>query len=143
MNTKRYLLSAVAAYVFMFAFDFVWHGLLLNDQYEASQTLWRPEADMGTYFPVALAIGLALAFLIAFIFTRNYENRGLAEGAGFGLFLGVFLGLTAFGIYPYLAMPFGLAALWFVGGMIEGVGTGLVIALVYRPAPSLDKLGML
>lgn len=132
MNTKRYVLSAVAAYVFMFAFDFVWHGLLLSDQYKATQALWRPEADMGSFFPVAMAVGLALAFLIAFVFTRNYENRGLSEGARFGLYLGVFLGLTAFGIYPYLAMPLGLAAMWFVGGMIKGVGAGMVLALVYR-----------
>ena len=132
MNTKRYVLAAAAAFVFMFAFEFVWHGLLLNDQYAATQALWRPEADMGTHFPVAMATRLALALVIAFIFTRNYENRGLGEGARFGLLLGAFLGLTSFGIYPYLAMPFGLAAMWFVGGAIEGVGTGLVIALIYR-----------
>lgn len=46
MNTKRLLLSCVVAFVFMCAFDFVFHGILLKGTYAATANLWRSETEM-------------------------------------------------------------------------------------------------
>jgi MFS family permease len=142
MNVKRYVMAALAAFVFLQAFEFLWHGLLLHDlYYEPTKQLWRPESEMGAFFPVAVAVGLLFAAVVAFIFTRHYENRGPGEGLRFGLYIGLLIGLVMFGFYPYLPIPLGLAVLWFVGGVIEGVGMGLVLALVYRAESSRPAAG--
>ena len=132
MNIKRYGLAAVAVFAFMFAFEFFWHGILLHDQYEATKALWRSEQDFEAFFPLAIAVTVVLALLISFIFTRHYESCGLGEGVRFGVMLGLLMGVLQFGIYPYLPIPLGLAVSWFLGATLEGIGIGIVLALIYR-----------
>ncbi|MFT5396677.1 MAG: hypothetical protein ACI85N_001882 [Gammaproteobacteria bacterium] len=43
MNTKKFILALTCAFVFVFAFEFLWHGFLMEDMYEATITVWRPE----------------------------------------------------------------------------------------------------
>ena len=47
MNMWRFILAAIAAFVAMMVFNFLWHGLLLESMYKAAMSLWRPEDQMG------------------------------------------------------------------------------------------------
>ena len=136
MNVKRFALAALAVFVFLQAFGFLWHGLLFGHMYEATQSVWRPTTDMNTYFPVAIAGRFVFAVVVAFIFTRHYESRGLGEGLRFGTYIGLLTGVVSFGFYPYLPIPLTLAIMWFAGNVIEGIGMGLFLALVYRAETS-------
>ncbi len=132
VNIPRFLAIILAGFIFVFGFEFVWHGMLLMDHYEATMHLWRPKAEMQAYFPYVLATQLAFVAALAFVFTRNYEGKGLSEGLRFGLALGVLLGIGQFGMYAYMTIPLALAALWFVGAVFEVAGLGLLFALIYR-----------
>jgi len=132
MNAKRYLMAALAVFVFFVVFDFVWHGVLLADIYNETQALWRPEAEWQALYPWTLLLTLAFAALIAFLFTRNYERKGMGEGLRFGLYIGLLIGLMHAGAYFYMPIPFALAGLWFVGGVLWGLGAGVILAALYR-----------
>ena len=62
----------------------------------------------------------------------NYEDKGLGEGLRFGIPMGILLGLLQAGMYPYLPISVELAFAWFLGGLIQGIGIGLVLAYTYK-----------
>jgi hypothetical protein len=124
-------LTTLAVFATVFAFDGFYHGMLLKSAYEATASLWRPEAEMEQMFMWCLAMHAAVAFLFVWLFTRNYEGKGIGEGIRFGLPLGALLGVLNAGAYIYMPIPESLALAWLVGGILRGVVMGIVCALVY------------
>src|SRR2546426_8412835 len=90
MNIKRLLWAFLAVFVFIFAFEWVFHGILLKDAYAQTMSLWRPETEMMGYFHW-LVLGqavIALAFVL--LFARGFTGRGVAGGARVGAMVAVF-----------------------------------------------------
>jgi hypothetical protein len=132
MNVKRYLAASAATFVFIFVFEFLWHGQLLGGLYQATQSLWRPETEMGTYFPLIPLYQALLALVIVFLFTRHYEGKGIGEGVRFGCTIGALLGILSASMYVFMPVPGVLALGWFVGWFLGGLGSGMIASLVYR-----------
>ena len=132
MNIKRFVMAAVAAFVFVFAFEFVLHGILLKSIYEATSNLWRPMGSGTKYSLFMLMSQAGYSAVAAFIFTRHYEARGIGEGVRFGLYIGLLLASLEVGTYCYLPIPVKLTIAWVVGGLLKGLGTGTAVALVYK-----------
>lgn len=132
MNTQRFIISVIAVFAFMFAYEYVVHGQLLMPLYNETPSLWRPMDAMMNFMPWMIVTSLALAAVITYLFTRHYEAKGYGEGARFGLYIGLILGLMQFGAYYYLPISLNMALAWFVAYVIEGVGVGLVLSAVYR-----------
>jgi ABC-type transport system involved in cytochrome c biogenesis permease subunit len=132
MNVKRYVAASVATFVFIFVFEFLWHGQLLGGLYQATQSLWRPQTEMGTYFPLIPLYQALLALVIVFLFTRHYEGKGIGEGIRFGFYIGILLGIVAASMYVFMPIPGILALGWFAGSFIVGLGSGVIASLVYR-----------
>ncbi len=132
VNITRFLAAITVGFVFVFGFDFVFHALLLEDQYKATAHLWRPQEAMSAYFSVAMASQLAYVTAMALVFTRHYEGKGICEGVRFGILIGLLMGVAQFGIYPYLPIPLTLVLAWVVGTLIQCTGLGVIFALLYR-----------
>jgi len=130
-NSCRLGVTTLAVFVATFAFDWVYHGVLLKRAYEATAALWRPEAEMQEYFVYCLLMHLVQAFLLTWIFTRHYEGRGVPEGVRFGLAIGALIGVLHAGGYIYMPIPGALAIAWLIGGVMTGLVAGIVAALVY------------
>jgi hypothetical protein len=132
MNTQRFILSVVAVFAFMFAYEFVVHQHLMMPMYNETQQLWRPQESMKELMPVCLGIGLALAAAITWLFTRHYEGSGVQEGVRFGLYVGLIMGLVQASAYMYLPISLNLAIAWLAIYVVEGIGAGVVLSLVYK-----------
>lgn len=132
MNIKRYVLSVIVAFAFLFAFEYVWHTQVLMNDYEATRSLWRAEDQMFALFHWSLITQALTAMIISFIFTLNYEGKGILEGIRFGGIFGFLLGILMFGMYPYMPIPFNLALMWFVGGLLQGLGIGIICSVCYK-----------
>ncbi len=133
INVPRFVLSVVAVFIFMFAYEFVVHGHLMMPLYNETPQLWRPEAEMqANLFPWGILSGVGLALVVTWLFTRHYENKGLHEGVRFGLWLGLLMGVMQFGAYNYLPISLNLALAWFAVMLVEGIGMGVVLSLTYR-----------
>jgi hypothetical protein len=130
MNTNRYILASLAGFVFLFAFDFVLHGVLLHSTYMETAQLWRPEGE--SQFWVMMLSQLLFAFTTACFFVRHQEGKGLNEGLRFGCYLGLIIASLTLGTYFYLPISAGLTVSWMLGDVLRCVGFGGVLALVYK-----------
>jgi hypothetical protein len=133
MNTKRLLLTALAVFVFIFAYEWVFHGILLKDTYAMTPNQWRPESEMTQHFHW-LVLGQAV---IALVFTTLFAQGFASGGVAAGIKLGIFVGLMRLGLslidYAVEPLPPKLIVFWFLGGLLEATVTGVIAGAMYKP----------
>lgn len=127
---KRVALSALAVFVFVFAYDFLIHGILLMGQYEATSEVWRPQEEAQMIF--MMLSQLMFAIVLSAIFRLNYEGKGIGEGIRFGLYIGLLIASLDIGRYCYLPVPLSLVAMWFLANILKCTGAGVVLSATYR-----------
>lgn len=132
MNVKRYIIAALAFFVFVFFYEWVLHGILLSGFYQQTSKIWREMAEMQANMPKGMGFQLVFAAWTTFIFTQIFPEGGLKNGSRFGLYFGVFAGILTASWYLWLPVPSVLGASWFVGSLIEGVVGGSIIGAIYR-----------
>lgn len=132
MNKQRFTFCVLAGFIFIFAFDFLLHGILLKPSYEQTANLWRSPEVMQEFFGWMLAVQFGITAVLAYIFTRNFENKGITEGIRFGFMIGLFSGISQFGMYAYMPIPISLAIASFTGAVIEFIGLGIIFSLLYK-----------
>lgn len=136
MNTKRWLLASVAAFIVIFALEFVINGILLSDLYKQTASVWRPEPEiMRMMWLMWLSYAIA-APVFAFVYTKGYEaaKGGVGQGVRYGLYMGLFLAASiGLGSYAVLPIPGILAVYWFIGGVFEYMVAGAVVGAIYKP----------
>jgi hypothetical protein len=140
MNYSRLALAAAAAWVADGIYGFVVYGNLLTAEFAQYPGVFRPLEAMNAKMPI-LFVGLLIMMLVAaFIYAKGYEGgAGFPEGARFGALIGLFVAATAAGNYAILNIGSRLATALALAGLVEWTIVGVVIGLVYRPAPSAAK----
>ncbi|MCI0400230.1 MAG: hypothetical protein L0Y67_05145 [Gammaproteobacteria bacterium] len=133
MNMKRFVIACGAVFIFIFVYEWLFHGVLLRELYAQMPTLWRAEAEMHGYFHWLVIGQLWLAVLFCLIFVKGYENKGLAEGVRYGLLIGLlFIGPDMI-FYAVQPLPAKLIVDWSIGGLLEMIIGGVIVAAIYRP----------
>jgi hypothetical protein len=133
MNTKRCFLAFIAAFIFMFAFEFLWHGNLMKSAYMEAASLWRPEADFSSYFPFLLLGQAIIAFFFVAIYCRGFTGSGVAGGVRLGILLALMhvgASLIQYAVQPLTTK---IIAMWAVGGLIEFAILGAIVGAIYKP----------
>jgi hypothetical protein len=140
MNTKRLFLSFLAVFVFIFLFEWVFHGVLLKNLYVQTAILWRTESDMLLHFKWLVFGQAIVAFVLVFIFAKAFARDGVRGGIQVGIMLAVFsLGLN-FIVYAVQPIPLRLIGLWSIGELIEFALAGAIAGAIYRPIESRTAL---
>lgn len=134
MNWKKFCLAFIAAFVFLFAFGFIWYATLMHDVHREVPTLLRPEGDLKSYF-LWLALGqLVMAFFFTLLCARYIATGRAGAGAMLGLLIGlVYAGphLISFAVQPLtLKILFG----WIAGAVIQFTIAGAIVGAIYKPA---------
>ena len=136
MNWKKFFFAFIAAFVFVFAFGFLWHAKLMHGVYHEVPTLWRTETDFGKYFPWLVLGQLVLAFFLTMLCARFVPGGG----AGAGAILGILIALVFVGVdlIFFAAQPLTNKMLcgFIVGDLIELTIAGAIIGAIYKPAPA-------
>jgi hypothetical protein len=132
MNHKRGFLTFVVAFVFMFFFGFVWHGVLMKPMYNAASSLWRSEP----VFPI-LILGHAV---VAFAFTGLYVSKVGVNSAGVGFGYGIVIGIFACGVniirFAVEPLTTNILFMWFAGDLICFAIMGALVGAIYKPKTS-------
>ncbi len=82
-----------------------------------------------------LVIGqLWFAVLFCFLFVKCYEDKGFGEGIRYGLLIGLLCIGANLIFYPVQPLPAKLVVNWSIGGLIEMIIAGVIVAILYRPA---------
>jgi hypothetical protein len=141
MNYARLVLAAAAATIFDAVYGFLVYGMLLAPEFGRYPGVYRT-TDAGMAFLPLMFGGLFLAIIaVAAIYAKGYEGgSGAAEGARFGVLLGVFV-VFAFAAVNYAVLNVGrkIAAMTGAAAFVEWLAIGVVIGLVYRPAPGSPR----
>ncbi len=136
MNIRRLILAVVVAFIFIFATDFLIHGLWLKPDYEATKELWRPEAEMTARFPWMLVAQLIAAITFVWIWALGLAARGTsALACAYGFLIGLAVQETTIVTYVVSPFPPELALKWFCSGIAQAIVLGLITFLVYKPKP--------
>lgn len=136
---KRCAMTAVAVFVTMAVLEFLVHGVLLKEAYQATASVWRPMEEMHGMMWLMWVIYLVNALVLPYIYVKGYEagKSPIGQGLRFGLEIGVLLSTgMSLGTYFMIPVPVSLAATWFVAGMIEYAVVGVVIGALYKPEPA-------
>lgn len=133
MNIPRLLLAIVIAFLVIFGTDYLIHGVWLMPDYDATKSLWRPEAEMNTHFPLMLLAQFLGAATFAIIWAKGFAGRCVGTGIIFGLLMGIFQQVWAMVNYVVIPMPGALATKWYFSGLAQAILLGIVVALIYKP----------
>ena len=131
MNKTRYLGASLAVFVFIFIYEWAFHGNFLKGMYMQTQHLWRPPNEC--VWPAMLGGQIFFSFMFTLIFLKGYENKGMGEGLRYGVLIGLLFIPTNLIFYAVQPLPYALVAAWCVGGMLEMILAGMIAATVYRP----------
>ena len=133
MNTKRFWMAFVAAYLVYHALGFLIHAIWLDPSYQDLASVFRPKEQMDQMMWIIFLPSAVLTLMFCYIFTRGYENRGIGEGVRYGLYMGLFfMVVQAYDAYLIYPLPHHLVFKWFVSGMVVFVAMGAVVSLVYK-----------
>ena len=134
MNTKRLVIACVVVFLFVFGYNWVLHGKVLNNAYMESAQLWRDEAGMRQHFGWLLLGQLLLSVMFCVIYAlRRGSEGGLAQGAGYGFLVALLLSSGTFISYAVEPLPGKIALGWFIGDSIQLVIAGAILGAIYRP----------
>ena len=133
MNVKRCFFAFVAAWVFMFAFEFLWHGNLMQSAYMETASLWRDDAGFKAHFPLLILGQGVIAFFFVAIYCRGFAGGGVAGGVRLGILLALMhvgADLITFAVQPLTTKIVGM---WAIGGLIEFAIMGAIVGAIYKP----------
>jgi hypothetical protein len=129
-------LTILGVFAFIWASNFLIHGLILKSAYAATASLWRPEAEMCKFFMYLLGGQLVISIFFSWIFAKGYEGKGWQEGVRFGLLIGLFSCGPTLISYAVSPLPCSIACAWMGLGLIQYVLAGIVASLIYKKAPA-------
>ena len=133
MNIQRFSLSILGAFIFIFVFEFTWHGFLMKGLYDATITVWRPQEESNMLYIFASQFLFAVVF--AYIYTLIGKQIACKRGIAFGFFAGLLLAMPQLGTYCYLPIPLTISLLWMLAAFLKCLGAGIVIAAIYNASP--------
>jgi hypothetical protein len=129
MNHKRGFPAFLAAFVFIFLFEFLWHGMLMKSAYMETATLWRVEP----MFPLLILGQAVMAFAFTGLYVSKVGVNSAATGIGYGIVIGILCAggdLIRFSVQPLTVK---ILWMWIVGGLVEFAIAGAIVGAIYKP----------
>src|SRR5256886_15191071 len=74
MNWSKFFVAFIAAFVFIFFFGFVWHGILMKSAYMEIQSHYRAHDDM--IWPSLIFGHVVMAFFLTMLYARHGGGSG-------------------------------------------------------------------
>ena len=130
MNIKRYVLATIAAFIFIFVFEWLWHGMLMKGMYEATKEVWRPEDP--SLMVYIFASQFLFAVVLTYIYTLIGKHLPCKRGVAFGFFAGLLMAMPNLGAYAYMPIPLTIPLMWMLSMVVECLGAGIIIATIYK-----------
>src|SRR5947208_6981461 len=90
MNHQRGVSALIVAFVFIFGFGFVWHGMLMKDAYMETAALWRTDPDFNRHFWILLLGHVVVAFAFTGLYVSKVGIQSAGVGFGYGICFGIF-----------------------------------------------------
>jgi len=126
---KGMLLGGLAAFVFVFLFEFAVHGFLMKGMYEATMNVWRAPAESN--MAVMLLSQLLFAIAVAFFYPIIGPDKECKKAIPFGFGLGLVMAMPQIASYSYLPIPLSISLLWAAASFVKAFGSAFIVAKVF------------
>jgi len=126
----------VVAFIFIFLFGYLWHGVLMKPAYQETSALWRPDPDFQSHFAILILGHLLIAFAFTGLYISQIGDRGIGNGVGYGIVIGMLCSganLIRFATEPITGKILGM---WIAGDLIMFAIMGAIVAAIYKPLPN-------
>jgi len=135
MNWKKFFTAFIAAFVFIFAFGFIWYGKLLHGIHSEVPALWRPEMDAPNYMSWLILGHVVMAFFLTMLCAR-YATGGAGAGARLGFMVALVYAGADFITYAVQPLTTKILCGWIVGDLLMFAIAGAIIGAIYKPSTS-------
>jgi hypothetical protein len=138
MSIKKLILAIVVVYAVLMGTNYLVHEIWLMADYRAIPESWRPLRDMQHKMWIMFIGQLFFAAMFSYIYTRGHENRSwLAQGIRYGIVM-TFMTVIPYSLSEFVTyrIPHMLVVKWMIAGPIQLVILGLIVAGIYKQAPS-------
>jgi hypothetical protein len=127
---RKIILSTITVFILWTIIDFVVHGILLDNLYKETASLWRdPMNDT-----LLLASSLVAAFFFVYIYARFFREHSVSTGWKYGLYYGLAWATgMAFSTYAAMPIPLEMAWSWFFCVLAEAFLGGIVLGAIMKP----------
>ena len=131
---RKFLISALVMFVMSTSLGFIVHGWMLHHDYAQLPHLFRPQQDMGHYFPFMLLANLLFAIAFAWIYLKGREGKPfLVQGIRYGVAIAVLTTIPVYLIYYAVQpMPGAMVLKQVVFDTIGVILMGVVLAWLNR-----------
>jgi len=133
MNHKRGVIALLVAFVFIFGFGFIWHGILMKSAYMETASLWRTDPDFNSHFWILILSHVVMAFAFTGLYVSKVGIQSPGTGFGYGVVIGIFcvgIDLTRFAVEPLTTK---ILWLWIAGTLISFPVMGALVGAIYKP----------
>jgi hypothetical protein len=130
MNWKKFFIAFIAAFVFVFAFGFIWYANLMRGVHMEVPSLFRTQAD----FPWLVLGHIVMAFFLTMVIARYAAGGGAGAGAALGFMIGLVYSGADFITYAVQPLTTKMLCGWILGDLIMFAVAGAIIGAIYKPA---------
>ena len=133
MNTKSLLITIIAAFVTVWATDFLIHVVWLSATYGATKELWRPEAEMMGKMPWMFAGQFLVAAAFTMIFAACVaEKRCIRCTLKYAFCVALLISGVQINMYAVQPFPGSLVVKWCCACVAQLLLLGFVVHKVYK-----------
>lgn len=127
---KGMFLGGIAAFVFVFLFEFVVHGFLMMGMYQTTMTVWRPQAESN--MAVMMLSQFLFAMAVAFVYPIVGPDQECKKAIPFGFGLGLVMAMPQIASYSYLPIPISISLAWAAASFVKAFGSAVIVAKVFH-----------
>jgi hypothetical protein len=129
MNWQKFFIAFIAAFIFLFAFGFLWYPTLMGGAHREVPALFRTTP----YVPWLIFGHIVMAFFFTMLCARFVPVGGAGASATLGILVGlVYAGphLISFAVQPLTTK---ILCGWIAGSVIQFAIAGAIIGAIYKP----------
>lgn len=127
---KGMVLGGIAAFVFVFLFEFLVHGFLMMGLYESTMNVWRPQAESN--MAVMMLGQFLFAMAVAFFYPIVGPDKECKKAMPFGFGLGLVMAMPQIATYSYLPIPISISIAWAAASFVKAFGSAFIVAKIFN-----------
>ena len=139
MNWKKFLIAFIITFVWIFAFGYVWWGLLMHSAHMEVPAMFRPEAEFGNYMPWLILGHIVMAFFLTLLCAKFVPAGGAGGCAKLGILVAlVYAGadLISFAVQPLTTK---ILCGWIIGDLVQFAIAGAIIGAIYKSSSPVAR----
>ena len=127
---KGMILGGVAAFIFVFMFEFMVHGFLMKGMYDATISVWRPQEESS--MPFMFLSQFLFAMAVSFFYPIVGPDKNCKKTIPFGIGLGLVMAMPQIATYSYLPIPLSISLMWAAASFVKAFGTAIIAGKVFN-----------